>query len=191
MPVPYNAGRLRRRWLRQTWIQFIPEGAMACLARRGELGLLHPHYTTRMNAQQAQECDYNGMGHGQKNGEGVAAALPRKERRTLWKAALSTSSTTQPVHATGSRRLRYSHATMIVKRFHVGHEEWSQENVGNDDGAREGRPPLPTPARRGGHCVVAKCKLRAPLPHRSYFGTYRQKLGMSNRSGATLGRPHL
>ena len=36
------------------------------------------------------------LGYGQKNGEGVAAALPRKERRTLWKAARSTSSTPHP-----------------------------------------------------------------------------------------------
>ena len=97
------------------------------------------------------------FGHGQKNGEGVAASLPRKERRTLWKAARFTSTT----HPNACHRFPMASVFAcdhVVNRGHVGHGQWLREIVGNDYGAREGRPPLPTPARRGGHCVVSECK---------------------------------
>ena len=55
---------------------------------------------------------------GNKKGEGVAASLPRKERRTLWKAAQTTSS-----NPTSTNNHRFLRAILFgcdyrVKHFH-------------------------------------------------------------------------
>ena len=63
----------------------------------------------------------NLVGLGQKKGEGVAATLPRKERRTLWKTAQSTSSTPQPNACHRFPAAKVFACDHVVKRSHVGH----------------------------------------------------------------------
>ncbi len=82
----------------------------------------------------------------QQNGEGVAASLPRKERRTVWKTAFASLVTPQPqppqVLEPHANRMRLTMSSATASRIeHQGHGSATAEKKGG----RERRLPSPLP----------------------------------------------
>ena len=126
--VPVRQGARKRNW---TLVVGgggpITAQSLKCRSMRGRRGF--NSYGNRVYFDRAAACPWRGLcpklslnsiGLGQKKGEGVAATLPRKERRTLWKASRTTSSTPHPPAYHRFPAAKVFVCDHVVKPLHVG-----------------------------------------------------------------------